>query len=77
MTRDERLHWAVGFALGILARPLPYRWRWKIEGKLNDWAWKREERQNEAGENPNHPLSEHQQAEAKAWGKGYRLSARV
>ena len=77
MTTDERLHWLAGFALGIPVTVLPYRLRYHLSGRLETWAWKREERQNEAGENPNHPMSEAQQAEAKAWGQGYRLSARV
>lgn len=72
-----RSHYAAGYGLGLLWRFAP-RSRSEAQAmKLDQWAWKREERQNLAGENPNHPMSVHQQQEARAWGEGFRKAARL
>jgi len=68
-------HYLAGAALGILWRFAPRRWREDRAERLDAWAWEREERQNLAGQNPNHPMSAHQQAEARAWGAGFRETA--
>lgn len=75
--KDRKLHWWGGFVLGVLSRPLPRSKREQTAAALDRWAFAREERQNEAGENPNHPMSEHQQDEARAWVEGFRRAAGI
>lgn len=72
---SARGHRAYGFALGLLARPFPRALRIRAATTLEAWAWAREEHQNAAGAHPEHPLGEHQAAEARAWGEGFRRAA--
>ena len=69
------LHWLAGFALGVPYRFLPERFRLQRLGALNRWAFAREQRQNLAGKDPNPTLSKKQEAEALAWGDGFRIAS--
>ena len=44
---------------------------------LDRWAYEREWKQNQEGENPNDPMSDKQIKEAKAWGRGARKARGV
>ena len=71
----QKLHWLAGFILGAASRPLPRHLRVAVCVKLGAWAFAREMRQNQAGQNPNPQLSDKQRAEAEAWGNGFRVSS--
>jgi hypothetical protein len=75
VTKGEWLHWLGGLALGLPSRLFSLDWRKKCAERLEAWAFEREQRQNEAGENPNEHLNERQIAEAKAWRAGYEVGA--
>lgn len=70
-------HRAYGYVLGLGMRLLSSHHAARRIRQLDLWAWDREWKQNQAGENPNDPMSPHQVAEAKAWGEGARLARRV
>jgi hypothetical protein len=70
-------HYFTGYVYGLLLR---------FEGDentresilaLDQWAYEREWAQNQAGQNPNDPMSPHQMEEAAAWGAGARAATKI
>jgi len=64
-------HYAVGYGWGWLWRFAPLRWKEARAIRLDEWGWAREVRQHDP------TLSPHQQAEALAWGDGFRVAANL
>jgi hypothetical protein len=77
VTWDERLHWLGGWFYGLLARQLPPTEKIYRALEIRDWAFMREQQQNQLGQDVNEHLSEKQIAEAYAWEDGFRRGARM
>jgi len=67
-------HRFAGFLFGLTLRLRSEAKATELILDLDRWAYEREWIQNWEGENPNDPMSEHQIAEAKAWGLGARAA---
>jgi len=73
-TIDQQLHFLGGFAKASWRRCFTAKFSTTIIHEIDVWAFDREWAQNLKGKNPNYPMSAHQLAEARAWGKGARFA---
>jgi hypothetical protein len=75
--KSWKSHYTAGFLYGVTLRALPKSVAEQEIVELDRWAWAREWKQNQAGQDPNDPMSDRQIKEAVAWGLGARKARGV